>query len=110
MAITEIFGGLFKTQTPKEKTKAEKALSALEFKKLLEQLTGNQKVLLNSSHSDRTRVDGHCVVDSVKGNYVALCNRQENKFYFIEIAKIVRFDITQDFAAYKSTHFYEVKP
>ena len=93
---------------PKEKTKAEKILSPSEFKSLLEQLTGNMKVLLTSAHSDRTRVDGHCMVDSIKGNYVALCNRQDNKFYFIEISKIVRFDLTHDFGPYKAAHFYEV--
>ena len=108
MAIAEIFGGLFKTQNTKEKTKADNIVSPAEFRVLLEKLTGNTKVQFCSSHSDKTRVDGYCTVDSVKGNYVALCNKQENKFYFIELSKIVRFDLNHDFGSFRSTHFYDV--
>jgi hypothetical protein len=108
MAITEIFGGLFKTQNPKEKTKAERKLTTGELRLLLEQLAGNGKVLIHSSHTDGTRADGHCLVDSVKGNYVALCNKVENKYYFVELTKINRFDLNHDFQSYKSAFFYEV--
>ena len=108
MAITEIFGGLFKTHGPKSKTRAERKLTRAEFRTLLQELSGNMKVLLHSSHTDGTEVDGHCLVDNVKGNYVALCNKTENKYYFVELSKINRFDLNHDFHSYKSELFYEV--
>jgi hypothetical protein len=109
MAITEIFDGLFKTKNPKEKTKGEKTLSQSEFRYLVEQLSGNTKVLFRCTHTDGTIVEPHCVVDNVKGNYLALCNKKDHKFYFIELSRIIRFDLTRDFGALKAEFYYEVK-